>query len=219
MATKTIVKKPTVITSQVLNTLRPQIEESYGDLFKKNNIDAKVKIGVMRFNQESFRFKTVITLNTNSSNSSQHTVTGSSIVVSENPEVASKKREWDLYCHVYGFDPEEFGKEFYNHLNEKCKITGLKPKNKKHAILYDVIDSRTKKQHMQRKASPDYVRARLDKYPVPTLVQQKNICNVCKKEIDKSQWFPGCLTHSTCIDVSPSSTTSNNNMKLTPKVK
>lgn len=44
------------------------------------------------------------------------------------------KRNWDKYCRLYGFEPEDFGKTFVQGLN-KYTICDIKPKSRKYPII------------------------------------------------------------------------------------
>lgn len=45
-----------------------------------------------------------------------------------------RETEWNAYCRVYGFTPEDFGKKFY-HGGKQFNICGLKVRGNKYKIL------------------------------------------------------------------------------------
>lgn len=165
----------------------------YESIFEDLGLDANLKIGTIRYNQKSFRFKTEVTLNNPAPTAPTSTSTTSTTSSTPTSASTSAHQEWIRHCHKFDFKPSDFGKTFKNKLGETLKIVGIKPKNPKNAILVDVVSENTKKQNIHRKCPPEYVLSKLNEQVVT-----KHTCTVCKKEIDKTEWFPGCQKHAIC---------------------
>lgn len=50
-------------------------------------------------------------------------------------QVEGARKEWDLYCGMFGFSKTDFGREFTTRLGKTYRITGIKPGRPKYPIL------------------------------------------------------------------------------------
>lgn len=103
------------ITANLIKEVRPKLNDAVKEVAAEYGL--AIRFGDARFDEHTATFKVDMTFAATDS-------------------FDPAKANWDSYCKRYGFEPEDFGKEFsFVGVNGVFRISGINPKASKNTIL------------------------------------------------------------------------------------